>query len=155
MKLEQKVYLKLKEKNLKVSTAESCTGGLLAGKIINVSGASEILDMSFVTYANSAKEELVFVKKDTLQKFGAVSEEVAGEMALGVAKRASANVGLSTSGIAGPTGGTPEKPVGMVCFGIAINGTLKTYTKYFKPISRSYVRRQSVNFILKKLLELL
>lgn len=153
--LEQKVYEKLKAKGMKIATAESCTGGLLAGRLINVSGASEIFDMGLVTYANQAKESLVYVRSESLSQFGAVSEQVAGEMAMGVTKRAGADVGLSTTGIAGPTGGTKDKPVGMVCFGIAISGNVYTFTKYFKPISRKYVRNSSVKFILSKLLELL
>ena len=155
MKIEEKVYLKLKEKGYKVATAESCTGGLLAGKLINVSGASDIIDMSFVTYSNEAKQELVFVKKESLEKYGAVSEQVAKEMAEGAAKRANANIGLSTSGIAGPKGGTPTKVVGTVCFGVSINGETKTYTHIFKNISRQYIRKASVRFILKRVLELL
>lgn len=155
MKIEDKVYKKLKEKGYKVATSESCTGGLLAGKLINVSGASEIIDMSFVTYSNEAKQELVNVSAESLKKYGAVSEQVAGEMAKGAAKRANANVGLSTSGIAGPKGGTPTKVVGTVCFGICINGELHTYTHIFKNISRQYIRNSSVKFILKKLLELI
>lgn len=155
MKIVEKMFYLLKKYNYRVVTAESCTGGLLAGKIINVSGASEILDMSFVTYANSAKIELVGVKQKTLDSFGAVSEQVAAEMADGARVKAKANVGLATSGIAGPTGGTKDKPVGMVCFGISINGNVHTYTHIFKNISRGYIRKSSVNFILKKLIELL
>lgn len=153
--LEYKVYEKLKEKGYKVATAESCTGGLLSGKIINVSGASSIIDMSFVTYSNEAKKNLVNVSEESLKKYGAVSEQVAKEMAEGAKNRANAQVGLSTSGIAGPKGGTPSKVVGTVCFGIAINDKTYTYTHIFKNISRQYIRRSSVKFILRKVLELL
>ena len=153
--LEYKVYEKLKEKGYKVATAESCTGGLLSGKIINVSGASSIIDMSFVTYSNEAKKNLVNVSEESLKKYGAVSEQVAKEMAEGAKNRANAQVGLSTSGIAGPKGGTPSKVVGTVCFGIAINDKTYTYTHVFKNISRQYIRRSSVKFILRKVLELL
>ncbi len=153
--IEQKVYEKLKEKNYKVSTAESCTGGMLAGRIINVSGASEIFDFGAVTYANEFKVSELGVSEKSIESEGVVSELVAGEMAEGIAKKSGANVGLSTSGIAGPSGGTATKPVGMVCFGICIDGEVFTFTKYFKPKSRKYVRTQSVKFILEKLLELL
>jgi len=153
--LEYKVYEKLKEKGYKVATAESCTGGLLSGKIINVSGASSIIDMSFVTYSNEAKKNLVNVSEESLKKYGAVSEQVVKEMAEGAKNRANAQVGLSTSGIAGPKGGTPSKVVGTVCFGIAINDKTYTYTHIFKNISRQYIRRSSVKFILRKVLELL
>ena len=153
-RLEYKVYKKLKNKGYKVATAESCTGGLLVGKLINVSGASEIVDMSFVTYSNEAKMDLVGVNGDSLEKYGAVSEQVAKEMAEGAKRRAKCEVGLSTSGIAGPKGGTPTKVVGTVCFGISINDRTYTYTHVFKNISRQYVRNKSVKFILKKLLEI-
>lgn len=153
--LEYKVYEKLKEKGYKVATAESCTGGLLVGQLINVSGASEIIDMSFITYSNEAKKELVNVSDESLKKYGAVSEQVAKEMAEGTKSRANADVGLATSGIAGPKGGTPTKVVGTVCFGIAIKDKTYTYTHVFKNISRQYIRNQSVKFILKRLLELL
>lgn len=153
--IEQKVYEKLKEKNMKIATAESCTGGLVAGRLINVSGASEILDYSVVTYANEFKVSELGVNEKSIEKYGVVSEVVAGEMALGVSKKADSNVGVSTSGIAGPTGGTATKPVGMVCFGISINGKVHTFTQVFKPRGRAYVRRKSVEFVLKTLLELL
>ena len=161
MNIEDKVYLLLKQKGYKVSTAESCTGGLLSATIINVSGASEIIDMAFVTYSNEAKQELLGVKSDTLKKYGAVSEQTASEMAYGVKNRANSNVGLSTTGIAGPTGGTDKKPVGMVCFGICINNKTYTYTNIFDVTDkssdemRSFVRKSSVNFILEKLYNLL
>jgi PncC family amidohydrolase len=154
-RIEMKVYEKLNEKGYKVATAESCTGGLLAGKIINVPGSSNIIDMSFITYSNEAKSELVFVSPETISKYNVVSEQVAEEMAKGAAKRANAQVGLSTTGLAGPKGGSNEIPVGTVCFGIAINEKVYTYTYRFKMISRQYVRKSAVNFILKKLYELL
>ena len=155
MKLEQKIYRVLTQKGYKVATAESCTGGLVAATIINVSGASQIIDMSFVTYSNQAKEELVYVKNETLKEFGAVSEQVAMQMAQGAKQHANANIGLATSGIAGPSGGTKTKPVGMVCFGICVNDKTYTYTHIFKNISRTYIRKQAVKFVLKKLLEIL
>ena len=155
MKIENKVYLKLKEKGYKVATAESCTGGLLAGKLINVSGASDIIDMSFVTYSNEAKEMLVGVNKETIEKYNVVSEEVAKEMAIGSKNKAKCQVGLSTTGLAGPKGGDSKIRVGTVCFGIAINDDVYTYTHVFKNISRSYIRNSSVKFILNKLIELL
>jgi len=155
MKLEQIVFEILKEKGYKVATAESCTGGLLASTLINVNGASEIIDMSFVTYSNEAKQELVYVKKETIEKYNVVSEQVAKEMALGAAKHARAQIGLSTTGLAGPGGGTKERPVGTVCFGISINGDVYTFTHIFKNISRQYIRKASVKFILKKFVEIL
>ena len=153
MRIENKVYEKLKERGFKVSTSESCTGGLLAGKIINVNGASNIIDMSFVTYSNEAKNELVNVSFETIDKYNVVSEEVAKEMAEGAARRAKCKVGLSTTGVAGPKGGTEKIPVGTVCFGIYIDGKTTTYRHVFKNISRQYVRNAAVKFILKRLEE--
>ena len=122
MNLEEKIIQKLQEKGYTLTTAESCTGGLLAGKILNVSGASAVYNEGHITYSNEAKERLLGVKQDTLQQYGAVSRETAAEMAKGAALSAKADVGLSTTGIAGPTGGTPEKPVGLVYVGCYYNG---------------------------------
>lgn len=154
-KLVNSVYKKLKDRGYKVATAESCTGGLLAGKIIDVSGASDIIDMSFVTYSNEAKNELVGVSLDTIEKYNVVSEEVAKEMAEGAAKKANCKVGLSTTGVAGPKGGTESIPVGTVCFGICVDGKVTTYRHVFKSFSRQYVRKAAVKFVLEKLEELL
>ncbi len=154
-RIEEKVYDKLKTNKYTVATAESCTGGLLAGKIINVSGASDIISMSFVTYSNEAKQELVNVKEETIEKYNVVSEEVAKEMAIGAMNRAKSEVGLSTTGLAGPGGGSKELPVGTVCFGISIKDKVYTYTKVFKNKSRQGVRKASVKFILGKLEEIL
>lgn len=152
-KIEDKVYEKLKKKGYKVATAESCTGGLLAGKLINVSGASDIIDMSFVTYSNEAKCKLVNVSSETIEAYNVVSEEVAKEMAIGAKNSAKCEVGLSTTGIAGPSGEDEKRPVGTICFGIAINDDVYTYTHIFKNVSRQYIRKESVNFILNKLNE--
>ena len=141
--------------NYKISFAESCTGGLLVSKIVEIPSASKVLDMSFVTYSDSAKVELIGVNQSTIEVFGVVSEEVAKEMAIGVLEASNANVGVSVTGIAGPTGGTKLKPVGMVCFGICINNQVFTYTKQFGNIGRTNVREESVKFIIEKLIELL
>lgn len=122
MKLEEKIVKKLLEKEYTVTTAESCTGGLLAGRILNVSGASGVYNEGHITYSNEAKERLLGVSHATLEQYGAVSEQTAKEMAEGVAKAAKADVGLSTTGIAGPGGGTPEKPVGLIYVGCYIAG---------------------------------
>lgn len=122
MKLEEKVVNELQKKQYTITTAESCTGGLLAGRILNVSGASAIYNEGHITYSNEAKERLIGVSHETLVQYGAVSEQTAAEMAKGAALVAKADVGLSTTGIAGPTGGTPEKPVGLVYVSCCING---------------------------------
>lgn len=145
--LEESVVSLLKQHHLKISTVESCTGGLIAGRLVNVSGASDVLEQGFVTYANKAKEQLVGVKKDTLMKYGAVSEETAKEMAYGVATRYQSDVGLSVTGIAGPTGGTKEKPVGLVYIGCYVKG--KTFVKECRfSGNRSKIRDNSVAYAL-------
>lgn len=151
---EKKLVLKLIEKGYKIATAESCTGGMLASHIVNVPMASKVFDESVVTYANEAKIKYCKVAPETIKKLGVVSEEVAAGMAKGIAEAAGANVGVGISGIAGPSGGTTTKPVGMVCFGFYLNGKIQTYTKYFKG-SRTAVRKKSTNFAINKLLEIL
>ena len=120
MNLEEKIVQEMQKRKFTITTAESCTGGLLAGRILSVSGASSVNNEGHITYSNEAKERLLGVQHATLETYGAVSEQTAGEMARGVARVANADIGLSTTGIAGPTGGTPEKPVGLVYVGCAI-----------------------------------
>ena len=117
--LEEVVVDLLAERKLHVTTAESCTGGLIAGTLVNVAGASDVLNEGYVTYSNEAKERLIHVSHETLEAYGAVSEQTAHEMAEGAAKAANANAALSATGIAGPGGGTEEKPVGLVYIGFA------------------------------------
>lgn len=155
MSLEEQVVNKLIEKNYHISFAESCTGGLCCGTLVNVSNASRVLDMSFVTYANEAKISLLGVSADTISSFGVVSEEVAAEMASGVAAKAGCQIGVGITGVAGPTGGTAAKPVGMVCFGFSVNSNVSTYTCRFGDLGRNQVRKASVEFVFKKLLELI
>lgn len=121
----------LKERHLKIATAESCTGGLVGASLVNCPGASEVYQGGIISYANEAKQDLLHVSGETLEKYGAVSEETAGEMAQGAARALGAGVAVSVTGIAGPGGGTPEKPVGTVCFGVYINGTITTSTVHF------------------------
>ena len=139
-------------KKLKIASAESCTGGLFASSIVSVPGSSEIIDASIVTYSNDAKMKYCKVKSETLEKFGAVSEEIAGEMARGIAEECGADFGVSFSGIAGPGGATATKPVGMVCFGLSFKGNVETFTRVFKG-DRTEVREQSVQFMIDKLME--
>lgn len=155
MALEEQVVEKLIEKGYHISFAESCTGGLCCGNLVNVTNASKVLDRSFVTYANEAKMSLLGVKADTILSNGVVSEEVAYEMAEGVAKAAKSEVGVGVTGVAGPGGGTEKKPVGMVCFGFSVNGNVTTFTEQFGEIGRNQVRKSSIEFVFKKLLELL
>ncbi len=155
MALEECLVDKLIERDYRISFAESCTGGLCCGTLVNVTNASKVLDVSFVTYANEAKMEFLGVRADTILSNGVVSEEVAREMAQGVAKVAKSQVGVGVTGVAGPGGGTEKKPVGMVCFGFCINGETVTYTKQFGEIGRNQVRKSSVEFVFGKLIELL
>ena len=130
--------------------AESCTGGLVSAVLTSVSGSSAWVDRGFVTYSNEAKIEMLGVSSKTLDAFGAVSEETAREMAAGALKSSRATMAYSVTGVAGPTGGTAAKPVGMVCFGFAtVNGVI-SFTHHFKG-DRSAVREQSVNFVLGEL----
>jgi len=124
--LENVVGKMLIKKNLTIATAESCTGGLLAGTLINYPGISSVFIEGAITYSNEAKMKRLKVKEETLEKYGAVSEETAREMAEGIAKAAGTNIGVSVTGIAGPSGGTAEKPVGLVYVGLYINGNIKT-----------------------------
>ena len=117
--LAEVVVNELNKKKLTVSTAESCTGGLIGKMITEVSGASSVYGFGFVTYANEAKMQLVGVKHETLEKYGAVSEETAKEMAEGARRVSGSDIAVSVTGIAGPTGGTKEKPVGLVYIGIS------------------------------------
>ncbi|MCF0127199.1 MAG: CinA family protein [Pseudobutyrivibrio sp.] len=110
---------------LTVATAESCTGGLIAASIVDVSGASECFNEGFITYSNEAKMKNLGVKKDTLEAYGAVSKETAKEMAIGVRKKAGADFGISSTGIAGPTGGTKEKPVGLIYIACAFDNKVE------------------------------
>lgn len=153
--METRVVERLIEKGFHIAFAESCTGGLLCGRIVNVPNASAVLDSSFVTYANAAKMKYLGVKEETIASYGVVSEAVAGQMAKGVARECKAQVGVATSGIAGPSGGTETKPVGMVCFGFWVNGELTTVTKQFGDIGRNQVRAAAVTYALETLYELL
>lgn len=133
-----------------ITGAESCTGGLIAAALTSVSGSSAWVDRGFVTYSNDAKREMLGVASATLAAFGAVSEETAREMAMGALKNSRATMAYSVTGVAGPTGGTTAKPLGMVCFGFATVDGVTSFTHHFKG-DRSAVREQSVNFVLSQL----
>lgn len=137
----------LKEKELRIAFAESCTGGLCAAEVVAIPDASAVLDASVVTYSNEAKMSFVGVRPETLAAHGAVSEEVAGEMAEGVARVTGADIGVGISGIAGPTGGTPEKPLGTVAFGFSVGGQLHTETRHFEDLDRNGVRDAAVRHV--------
>lgn len=140
--LEEVIAELLLSKNLTISTAESCTGGLIASRLVDYPGVSSVFLEGAVTYSNEAKIDRLKVKKETLENFGAVSEETAREMAEGIAKTAGTDIGLSTTGIAGPGGGTPEKPVGLVYVGLCINGNVQV-KKLELSGNREMIRRRT------------
>lgn len=150
--LEERVVKLLQEKKWKISTAESCTGGAVAAMLVNVPGASDVFDEGFITYSNKAKHKYLGVKKSTLKEHGAVSKKTAKEMCGGLCKATGAQVGVGITGIAGPGGGTPEKPVGLVYIGVCVNGEI-TVKKCLFSGSRSQVRLQSVQTALEMVLE--
>lgn len=148
--LAEEVVKMLKNAGMTVTTVESCTGGLLSGTLVDVAGVSDVFHQGYVTYANEAKQSLIGVKPETLASYGAVSEQTAREMAEGGAKAANASAALAVTGIAGPDGGSKEKPVGLVYIGCCVNGTTVVERNVFSG-SRREVREQSVAAALKLL----
>lgn len=148
--LEKSVVDLLLAANLSVTTAESCTGGMLAGRLINVAGISESYKSGYVTYSNKAKRHMLGVKKSTLAKCGAVSEKVAGEMARGAALFTKSDVAVAVTGIAGPDGGTKEKPVGLVYIACQVCGKL-TIREYRLSGGRMKIRESAVSCALTQL----
>ena len=149
----------LKARGLVLALAESCTGGMATEAVTSIAGSSAWFDRAFITYSNQAKIDMLNVAKTTLENHGAVSENTALEMALGAIKHSAAQVSASITGVAGPTGGTPAKPVGMVCFGFAIrdltnNINSRTHTNYFEG-DRESIRLQAINAALLGLITLL
>ncbi|MDH2326164.1 CinA family protein [Cereibacter sp. SYSU M97828] len=130
-----------------IATAESCTGGMISAAITNVAGSSAIFDRGFVTYSNAAKVEMLGIRPETLDSFGAVSEEIAREMATGAIARSKANLAVAVTGIAGP-GGSEHKPEGRVCFAIANRDGCHTETVDFGAIGRAKVREATVSHAL-------
>ncbi|WP_323782064.1 CinA family protein [Thalassovita sp.] len=137
---------------LHIAAAESCTGGMVMAALTDVPGSSDVVDRGFVTYTNAAKVQMLGVSQATLDAHGAVSEQVAREMAEGALARSESNVAVAVTGIAGP-GGSDFKPEGRVCFGIAVKGrATATETVEFGPLGRAEVRARSVQKSLKLLL---
>lgn len=153
--LEMALTKLLMKKKYTMTTAESCTGGMIAARMVNAPGVSAVLKSGFITYANEAKEELLGVSHDTLEKFGAVSRETAGEMAEGAAKAAHTDTAVAVTGIAGPDGGTKEKPVGLVYIGVNVRGNVEVREYHFSG-SRQKIRESvtaaALTFLREKLL---
>ena len=153
--LEMALTKLLIKKKYTMTTAESCTGGMIAARMVNAPGVSAVLKSGFITYANEAKEELLGVSHDTLEKFGAVSRETAEEMAEGAAKAAHTDAAVAVTGIAGPDGGTKEKPVGLVYIGVNVRGNVEVREYHFSG-SRQKIRESvtaaALTFLREKLL---
>ena len=144
---------KLIKKKLKISFAESCTGGLLASSITSVSGASKIFTLGLVTYSNQAKIKFLKVNKNIIKKYGAVSHECCYEMVNNLSKISKANVNVSITGIAGPKGGTKQKPVGLVFIGVKKANKIQINKCYFKNKKRSVIQRATVKKALNLILD--
>ena len=150
-------YLKAKKltellisENMSIAVAESCTGGLLSSSLTSIPGASSYFNCGFITYSNESKIKMLNVDSQTIELFGAVSERVAYEMAVGAGQHSQSDLAVSVTGIAGPSGGTAEKPVGMVCFGFYVNGEVSTTTQFFSGV-RSEIVSESIAFALTEL----
>jgi nicotinamide-nucleotide amidase len=143
-----------KKKNIVVTTAESCTGGLIIGALTEISGSSAVVDRGFITYSNEAKQKMLGVKLETLQRFGAVSEEVAFEMARGAVRRSNALLSVSVTGIAGPSGGTDEKPVGLVHIAAKFGPKVLHEKHLFGALSRAEIRARTVSAALQMCIRL-
>lgn len=156
MTLEEKLGKYLIENKLTIATAESCTGGLLSSKLTDVSGSSEYVKLNFVTYANEAKHKILGVSWDILNNFGAVSEECAEAMANGLYEATDCDIALCTTGIAGPTGGTKEKPVGLVYISMRYKGIVTVKEVKLSPtLPRIEMKEQFANQALKLTLDIL
>lgn len=156
MTLEEKLGKYLIENKLTIATAESCTGGLLSSKLTDVSGSSEYVKLNFVTYANEAKHKILGVSWDILNNFGAVSEECAEAMANGLYEATDCDIALCTTGIAGPTGGTKEKPVGLVYISMRYKGIVTVKEVKLSPtLPRIEMKEQFANQALKLAIDIL
>lgn len=153
IKLAQQLGKVLEQQGLMLTAAESCTGGQVAQVITSVSGSASWFERGFVTYSNLAKQEMLGVKPETLEKHGAVSEATAKEMAEGALLHSNAQVSIAVTGVAGPTGGTASKPVGTICFAWAVkNKFINSMQKHFEG-DRISIRSQATQFVLQELLQ--
>ncbi|MEZ4847685.1 MAG: CinA family protein [Bacteroidia bacterium] len=155
LNLAQLVINTYREKGKMITLAESCTGGLISSLLTEIPGSSAVLDRGFVVYSNEAKMELLQVKSETLEKFGAVSAETAMEMAQGALLNSRAQIAVAVTGIAGPGGGTAEKPVGLVFVGWKVEGREPEFLKLILGGDRQEVRAQTVEGVMKLLFEVL
>ena len=150
--LPKRIVKKLIKKKLKISIAESCTGGLLSNAITSVSGSSKVFNLGIVSYSNESKNKVLKVPKTFIKKYGAVSKEVCKVMALNISNIGKTNMSLSITGIAGPKGGTKKKPVGLVYIGIKKGNKIYIKQYLFKNKGRSFIQKSTVNKCLKLIL---
>ena len=153
--LSLKIVKLLTKKKLTVSIAESCTGGLLASSITSISGSSKVFNMGLVTYSNNAKVKMLQVPKKTITKYGAVSYETCLSMVKNLSKISKANISISITGVAGPSGGTKAKPVGLVYIGLKKGSKLIVKKNYFKSKKRISIQKATVKKALKMILNIL
>jgi nicotinamide-nucleotide amidase len=154
--LAQRLVTEFTRKQRMIATAESCTGGMIAAAITDIAGSSAVLDRGFVTYSNEAKQDMIGVSIDTLAEYGAVSKETALEMAEGALLRSKAYITVAVTGVAGPGGGSPEKPVGLVHMALASRGGATLHRELrFGDLDRAAIRRETVREALQSLLEYL
>ena len=140
---------KLNKKKLKISFAESCTGGLLANTITSISGASKVFNMGFITYSNQAKIKILKISKNIIIKYGAVSPQCCKAMVVNLSKISKANINVSITGIAGPNGGTKKKPVGLVYIGIKKGNKIIIIKNLFKSKKRKTIQKSTVKMAIK------
>tara|TARA_B100001750_G_C15420081_1_gene552463 strand:+ start:363 stop:836 length:474 start_codon:yes stop_codon:yes gene_type:complete len=151
----KKIIRKLTKKKIKISLAESCTGGMLSSSIASISGSSKVFNLGIIAYSNKSKIEILKVPKKILRKYGSVSEQVCKVMAKNVSKIGNTNMSVSVTGIAGPRGGTEKKPVGLVYVGIKKGSKIIVKKYLFKNKGRSYIQNSTVNKCLKLILRTL
>ena len=154
-KLSQKIVKLLNKKKLKISFSESCTGGLLSSALTSVSGSSKVFNLGLVAYSNESKIKVLKISKKIIKKYGAVSEEVCRAMAKNVSKIGKSNISVSITGIAGPSGGTKKKPVGLVFIGIKKGNKISVKRYLFKNRKRYYVQKIAVSKALELTLNIL
>ena len=151
----KKIIRKLNKKKIKISLAESCTGGMLSSYLTSVSGSSKVFSLGIIAYSNKSKIELLRISKKILRKYGAVSEQVCKVMAKNVSKIGNTNMAVSVTGIAGPRGGTKKKPVGLVYVALKKGSKIIIKKYLFKNKGRSYIQKTTVNKCLKLILRAL
>ena len=147
--LSKKIVNRLIKKKLTISTAESCTGGLLSSFITSINGSSKVFDLGLITYSNQSKINILKIPKKIIKRYGAVSKQVCLSMVKNVYKLTKSNISLSITGIAGPRGGTKNKPVGLVYVGIKKDGKIKVKKYLFKNKGRNYIQKAAVDKSLK------